>query len=257
MSCGKGTLSRPHPCKPFIYQYLMAKCHKLSCSDCGPKKASRYKQAAIAAAKTHGLIRLVTLTLDPGLIPPNENSLQYIQQVWARFRTYLRDHRKLTLHYIRVVELQENGTAHFHLVIRETISQENLINWWRECGGGHQCRIGMPKRGDPAEYATKYISKRYLEQLPKGTRIISTSHGIHLFEKLLPTGWTYLPRSFFTYMMLALDLSFTEAYNSVVTDYFESESPPGDAPNVEPYKPSPKWSDADRAKLHAEWKKTG
>ncbi len=226
MSCGKGTLSRPHPTKPFVYQYLMAKCHRLRCADCGPKKASRYKQAAIAAAKKHGLIRLVTLTLDPGLIPADRDSLQYIQQVWARFRTYLKEKRGLTLHYIRVIELHESGVAHFHLVIRETIAQENLRLWWQECGGGHQCKIGMPNRRDPAAYATKYISKKYLEELPKGTRIIATSHGIQLFEPKIPTGWVYSPESFFSLLCLTMNVSFTEAWNSSITDYFEAESPP-------------------------------
>jgi hypothetical protein len=256
MSCGKGTLSRPHPTKPFVYQYLMAKCHKLRCPDCGPKKASRYKQAAIAAARKHGLIRLVTLTLDPGLIPADENSLQYIQQVWSRFRTFLRDKRGLKLDYIRVVELHESGVAHFHLVIRQTIAQDNLRKWWQECGGGHQCTIGMPNRRDPAAYATKYISKRYMETLPPGTRVIATSQGIKLFAERVPTGWVYSPTSFFTCLCLTLGLSFTDAWMSVITDYFESESPPQKEEYARDNDTTPHWTDDDRKALHTRWKKT-
>ena len=228
MPCGKGTLTREHPLKAGIHQYLRAKCKKLACLECGPVKTKHYQAAVHKAAAAHKLHRHIILTLDPGLIPADVDSVTYIQQVWTRFRSWMQDKRGLSLTYIRVIQLQENGTAHFHLVVSETITQETIIEGWTACGGGHQCRIRFrdPHRG--AEYITRYITRELMLVLPKGRRILSCSRGILLFEKLLPSGWAYSRLSFLEHIMLSFSWSFTESWLSGISDYFESESPPDD-----------------------------
>lgn len=227
-NCGKGTLTRPHPSKPATFQYLAAKCHKLSCKNCGPAKARIYRTAVFKLAAAHQLQRHVTLTLDPGLIPQGRDSVVYIQQVWSRFRSFLARKRGLRLTYIRVLEFQENGTAHYHLLIHETLAQDTLLKAWVECGGGHQVRIRFRDGKRGASYVTKYITKELLLEIPLGTRRISTAQGLRLLEPHVPTGWEYSRLDFYAHMEICFGMSFSEAWNSTIKDYFEHESPPDD-----------------------------
>ena len=246
-SCGKGTLTREHPHKPQRWQYLAATCKKLSCPSCGPKKKSQYRAAIFRLRKEHRLQRHIVLTLDPGLIPADRSSIEYIQQVWARFRTYLHDKRNLSLTYIRTIEVQENGTAHFHLIISETISQENLINWWVACGGGHQCRIRFRDGNRGAHYITKYVTKELVTPLPPGTRRVATSKGLRLFEPKAPSGWEWNSLPMWVHVANAYTLNVNALEVLPQPEYFESESPPLDnaegtwAPPRTPEVPTHMW----------------
>lgn len=180
----------------------------------------------IELAKKHKLIRLVTLTLDPGLIPSELDSVVYIQRVWNRFRTWIWEHKHIRLTYIRVVELQENGTAHYHLCLKECISQDEIIEAWTNCGGGHQCRIGIPKHSDPARYASKYISKALADELRKGTRVVATSQGLILFPPPPDTGWRHISTDYFSLLATHLNTTWREAWESTTGSYFEYQRPP-------------------------------
>lgn len=226
INCGKGTLTREHPEHPGRYQYLRATCKRFSCPTCGPQKKQKYKAAIYEARKLYCLQRHVILTLDPGLIPPDIDSVVYIQRVWARFRTWMLIHKGLKFTYLRTIELQGNGTAHFHLIWRECISQDELIQAWVECGGGHQCRIRWRDGNRGARYIAKYLSKELVTPIRKGTRRVATSKGIKLFEKPAPTGWVFNRLSFYDCMSLALHISWSEAFTSKTDRYFEAESPP-------------------------------
>lgn len=228
INCGKGTLTREHPSKPGTFQYLRATCKRFSCPHCGPEKKKHYKAAIFEARKTFRLQRHVVLTLDPGLIPPNLDSIEYIQRVWTRFRSWIAQHKGIKFTYLRTIELQQNGTAHFHLIWRECISQDELIEAWRACGGGHQCRIRWCDGNRGASYIAKYISKELVTELRPGTRRVACSHGVVLFQPTLPSGWTFNPLSFYDCMAFALGLSWTDAYTSSIDRYFEAESPPED-----------------------------
>lgn len=228
INCGKGTLIRESPSKPGTFQYLRATCKRFSCPTCGPEKKARYRAAIYAVRKEWRLQRHVVLTLDPGLIPPNIDSIVYIQQVWCRFRTWMQANMGVKLHYIRTIEFQENGTAHFHLLIQETLSQDTIIQAWRGVGGGHQCRIRFRDGNRGAHYITKYVTKGGVTELPPGARRVATSREIKLFQPTLPTGWTYNPLSFYDCLALALSISWEEAITGNIDRYFEAESPPED-----------------------------
>jgi hypothetical protein len=228
INCGKGTLTRESPSKPGTFQYLRATCKRFSCPSCGPEKKQKYRQAIYAATKEHRLQRHLVLTLDPGLIPPNLDSIVYIQRVWARFRSWLQEHKALKLTYLRTIEFQGNGTAHFHVLMRECVSQDELIEAWVSCGGGHQVRIRFCDGNRGARYITKYITKHGVTELPPRARRVATSREIKLFQPTLPSGWTYNPLSFYDCLALALGISWSDAFTSSIDRYFEAESPPED-----------------------------
>jgi hypothetical protein len=225
-TCGKGSLYREHPTKAGSFQFLRGTCRKFTCLDCGPKKKKLYRKAIFAARAEYRLQRHMILTLDPGLIPADVDSLVYLQQVWSRFRTWLFTHRQLKLQFIRTIELQSNGTAHFHVLLHETLAQDTIIKAWVECGGGHQCRIRFRDGNRAAAYVTKYITKAIVTELRSGSRRVATSQGITLFPAKLPSGWSYSPVSFVFQIEYTFGLSFMEAHLCQISDYFEAESPP-------------------------------
>ena len=212
MGCVRGVLSRPHPLKPGVTQIFHPGCHKLRCLRCGPIKASAYRAAVYVLAQRHKLQRLVTLTLDPWLIPPNTDSVTYINQVFARFRTKLSERRGLKLTYVRVLEFQRNGTAHLHLLIHETVAQDTLLQAWRTSGGGHQVRIRFRDGNSGASYVTKYLTKDLCAAVPPGRRVITTDRGMLLFPAKLPSGWQWhnwdfgVLVSFLSYQLLETSL---------------------------------------------------
>lgn len=227
-SCGKGTLTRKHPDKLFIWQFLAASCKKLTCPSCGPAKAAAYRKAVYELAQTHGLRRHVVLTLDPGLIPPGIDSVEYIQQVWANFRTYLAREHNLRLTYIRVLEFQANGTAHFHLLIHETVAQDTLLQSWVGCGGGHQVRIRFRDGQRGAMYITKYLTKNLLCELPPGHRVITTARKLRLFEPRVSAGWKWNRYPLWIHLEFA-GISCPAAIEAgFIEHYVELDSPPYD-----------------------------
>ena len=247
-NCSKGHLHREHPNRPGVFQFIPATCKRFTCPRCAPKKKETYVKAIHAAREQHRLQRHVVLTLDPGVVPQGRPTTQYIQQVWSRFRTWLADHKQLRLSYLRTIELQENGTAHFHLLIGQTLTQETLIEAWVECGGGHQCRIRY-RDGGRAEknivryvsknlatttreqqpdgtWITRYVTKDLVQQLPAGTRRVATSRGIRLFEPKPKSGWEWSRWPLWMQLMNAGLETHLDSGHFADPDYIELETPP-------------------------------
>lgn len=225
-NCGKGSLTREHPEKPGTWQYLATSCKKLTCDDCGPVKAAAYKRAIFAAAKKHGLNRLLTLTLDPGLIPPDRDSIEYINQVWHRYLTVIMRNRKVPLLFLRVLELQKNGTAHFHVLTNAQFAQDTWLQLWVAAGGGHQVRIRFHDGNRGAAYVCKYVSKELLQQIPKGRRRVTTCRAIRLFEPHVPTGWEWNRDPLWVHAMNCYGLRFDLILVTPNPKYFEHQVPP-------------------------------
>ncbi|MBS1799671.1 MAG: hypothetical protein JSS95_07590 [Acidobacteria bacterium] len=126
--------------------------------------------------------RFVTLTLDPKKLN-GEDSTKYLSRTFAKFRSVL--HRKYgkALSYIRVLEYQVNGTAHCHLLLNQFIDIHWLRAEWQAVGDGWNVWISMVEIRNVVGYLTKYLTKDLLLSAPKGSRRITTSRDIHLFEK--------------------------------------------------------------------------
>jgi hypothetical protein len=130
--CGRFTVKNT---KTLKHHRVYCKCWDRSW--CGPRKAKRYKWAIRATAEAHGLSRFVSLTLDPSLVG-DENSVAYLNRTFAKLRTYLKRHFRTSIKYIRVLEFQQNGTAHFHVLVDRYIPQKWLQKAWQAVGGGRQ-----------------------------------------------------------------------------------------------------------------------
>ncbi len=176
-------------------KFIRLNCKCWECRYCGPRRVRRSKRAIAEWAKRLRLNRFVTLTLDPKKLS-GEDSTKYLNRTFAKLRTLL--HRKYGkgLSYIRVLEYQRNGTAHFHLLLNRFIDIDWLRAKWEAVGGGWNVWIKMVQIRRVAAYVSKYLSKDLLMSAPKGSRRVSTSRDIHLFEK--PKGdavWTLVRAS--------------------------------------------------------------
>lgn len=226
MACARGVLSRKHPLKPDAWQFLRNRCKRLRCPHCGPKRAAICRDAIFRAATALLLHRLVTLTLDPGLIPADAKSVDYINQVFHRWLTILQREFPAKLTYIRVLEFQGNGTAHFHLLIKETIAQDTIIKTWVKAGGGHQVRIRYRDGNRGAAYVTKYITKDLALNVPEGRHMFSSSKGVVLFPKKLPTGWQWHNWDYDLLVHFMENAIIESTGTPETSDYFESYRDP-------------------------------
>lgn len=191
MPCGLATATRTDPENAARTQYLRLDCKKLSCPQCGPKRARAYLRAIAKAAEEHKLCRHITLTLDPKRIPAGMDSVEYIRELWSYFRVYLFRKFHIAPQFICVLELQENGNAHLHVLMSQTMVQNWIIESWVAVGGGHQDRIRYTDVHRIARYLAPYVTKQVLERIPPGRRKVTTSRGICLFPKRPPSGWSY------------------------------------------------------------------
>lgn len=226
MNCGRGSLHREHPEHPGVWQHLRTSCKKLSCPDCGPVKCASYRRAVFDLAKQHGLRRHVTLTLDPGLIPADVDSVTYIAQVWNRYKTELERHYGLKLTWLRVLEFQGNGTAHYHLLIKETVTQDTLLQAWVSAGGGHQVRIRFRDGTRGASYVTKYVTKELMANIPPGRRVITTTRLMRLFPPHVPSGWQWNRYPLWIYICEDYGLQIKTLDTFPDPRYYESGTPP-------------------------------
>ena len=99
-------------------------------------------------------------------------------------RVYLQRKYGKSITYIRVLEYQKNGNAHFHILIDRFIPQAWIKHAWQAVGGGSHVHITqIRKMRFVAGYLAKYLTKDMLQSAPQGTRRVTTSRTIKLFEK--------------------------------------------------------------------------
>jgi hypothetical protein len=133
-------------------------------------------------AQRLGLRTLLTLTLDPSKLKGKE-STAYINRVFADFRVYLRRKLGCPPVFIRVLEYQQNGNAHFHVLLKGYVSQAWVSEAWSALGGGRIVDIRSVDMHRVSHYLSKYLTKQMLMHAPKRARRVTTSNGIRLLEK--------------------------------------------------------------------------
>ncbi len=163
-------------------KFIRLNCKCWECRYCGPRRAKRCKHAIAAWAEKLQLNRFVTLTLDPKKLN-GEDSTKYLNRTFAKFRSVLHRRYGKALSYIRVLEYQQNGNAHFHLLLNQFIDIKWLRAEWQAVGGGWNVWIKMITIRRIVGYVSKYLSKDLLMSAPKGSRRVTTSRNIRLFEK--------------------------------------------------------------------------
>ncbi len=135
------------------------------------------------------MVRFITFTLDPKTVKGDPWVL--IRGLFKEFQIYCR-RKKVSFKYIRVLARQPGtGLPHFHFLIDTWMN----INWvrktWVKLGGGPQILIELVEAHRIAKYLSKYLADNEIINLPKGTRRVSTSKGIKLFEKIKST-WRHV-----------------------------------------------------------------
>jgi len=178
--CGRFTVcGRDEKTRSSVFYRVNCKCW--NCSFCAPRKAKRYRRAIREVAETFALRIFVTLTLDPSKI--EGDPVAYLNDVFAKFRTYLKREMGCVPKYIRVLEFQKNGNPHFHLLIDRCIDFTWMQEAWQAVGGGLFVNIKAVEVHRISRYLSKYLTKELLLSAPLRTRRVTTSRSIHLFEK--------------------------------------------------------------------------
>jgi hypothetical protein len=163
-------------------QYLRLNCKCWDCAYCGPRRANRCRKAIMIWAVKMKLCRMMTLTLDPKKLD-GEDSTRYINRAFAKLRDAFKRKYGHSITFIRVLEFQKNGTAHFHVLVDRYIDQDWLSTKWQRLGGGWHVDMKWASIRRIANYVSKYFSKELLISAPKRSRRVTVSRGIHLFEK--------------------------------------------------------------------------
>jgi hypothetical protein len=163
----------------FLLLMLMG-CKSWRCSVCGPKKQRQFCRDVARAAREHGLCRFLTLTLDPKKIG-DADAFKLLRETWRKFRVYLKRKLGRSLGFIAILELQESGAPHLHVLVDEFIPHAWISETWERLGGGKIVDIRRVKNLDGmAWYLGKYLSKDGMLTLPYGLRRFTTSRGIKL-----------------------------------------------------------------------------
>ena len=177
--CGRFTV-RGQDNKTAQTFFYRVNCKCWNCSYCSPRKAKRYRRAIRLVAEECGLCRFITLTLDPSKI--EGDPIRYLNDTFAKLRTYLKRRFESTPRYIRVLEFQKNGNPHFHLLIDRYVAWDWLREAWQAVGGGSFVNVKFVDVHRISHYLSKYLTKELLLSAPRRCRRVTTSRGIHLFE---------------------------------------------------------------------------
>jgi len=124
------------------------------------------------------LRRFLTLTVDPQAAPEGERH-RYLTERFNALRTELSD-RYDGLSYVWFREEQESGNPHLHLLVDRFLPQDELSHLADRVGLGRVVDIRRVSARNAAKYATKYLTKGAMADLPKGIRRYGSSADIDL-----------------------------------------------------------------------------
>jgi hypothetical protein len=181
-NCGKWTMRGDVDGK---FKYQRHRCKSWACRRCGRLKLRVVRARIADYAAQHKLQRLVTLTLDPKKLPPGlsqKKKVQYLRQCWRGMRVYLRRKLGRSAAFISVLEFQQNGNPHLHVLVDTYLPKDWLLGSWQALGGGYT-DVRFVDLHRVALYLSKYMTKEWLEEFPEGCRRITASHGLVFFSR--------------------------------------------------------------------------
>jgi hypothetical protein len=194
-------------------KYSRVNCKCWNCKRCAPKRAKLYRRSICREIEKHKLCRMLTLTLDMAganigtadqralykkhfkskLQCPcdscanlRKKSVPYIRDCFNKLRTYWRRQYGKAPTFIAVLEFQQNGNPHLHVVVDRYMDQSWLQAAWQAVGGGRFVNIEHFDLHRAAHYISKYLSKDDYAKLfsaPLRARRVTTSRSIKLLEK--------------------------------------------------------------------------
>ncbi|MBP9759307.1 hypothetical protein KBD45_06450 [Candidatus Dojkabacteria bacterium] len=156
-------------------------CNLWKCPRCRIQKAKKLRRILIEIIKLNKLDHLLTLTLDPNLIPKKliNNTGKYITYLFNWYITTLKRKFKKSIKYVWIKEFQKNGNAHLHILLNSFLPINNLRGEWTRIGGGHIMDIQQVKNIEAvAVYVSGYLTKiaTATENFLGGERHYSISH---------------------------------------------------------------------------------
>lgn len=162
-------------------QYHRAGCKCWTCGSCGPKKAWRYQHAIRAIAEDLKLRRLLTLTLDSQKVQGDR--VVHLRNAFNKLRTYWRRKFGVSPNYIAVLEFQQSGNPHLHILIDRFMEQAWLSAAWNSVGGGRIVDIRFVDLHRVSRYLSKYLTVDLFLSAPQGVRRVTCSRGIVLLNR--------------------------------------------------------------------------
>jgi hypothetical protein len=230
------------------YQHLRSKCKSYRCGVCGPYKLRRVRKRIVALAVQHGLFRFLTLTLDPSKLDPNGNlqaEIAYLRECWRKMRVYIERKLGHPLVFIAVVELQQSGRPHLHLLIGSFLRQSWVSNVWDALGGGKIVDLRWIQITRVAAYLAKYITEKDLCEYPPRVRRFSTSLGLALFDRTRSSAWRLFRTAIEILHKYCRGVETEARDSSGVLVSFVSAEPPPEVYSLQPlYKRASRWSEA-------------
>lgn len=162
-------------------------CNTYRCARCGPKRYRRARGAIREAATKLKLSKFWTLTLDPKKLDRSldcRGQIKFVRECWRKLRVYLQRRFGRAVPFICVLELQQSGLPHLHVLLAEWIPQSWMRESWEAVGGGQMVWVEPVSIRRVAAYLAKYITKERLDDLPVSARRFSASKSIVLFGRI-------------------------------------------------------------------------
>jgi len=160
---------------------IRVNCKTWGCSLCGPRKARLYKFHIRRLAESEQLCRFLTLTLDPARV--KGEPVRYLRRVFNKFRFYLRRKFGSAIKYIAVLEFQQNGTPHLHVLVDRFVEWQWIRESWSALGGGTVVDIRFVDVHKISRYLSKYLTKELLLSAAGRSRRVTTARSLRLIEK--------------------------------------------------------------------------
>lgn len=238
--CGNFSVVGPVKGKPGMFGHKALFCQSYRCDRCRKPKLKRVRARISEIAQEHKLSRMATLTLDPARIPKQDKARtdRYIRECWRKMRVLLARQFNGTLSFVGVLEFQENGNAHLHVLLGRYIAHKWLSLAWQSIGGGKIVDIRFVDVHRVSAYLTVYLAgdkvAQTLELLPKRARIFTTSRSIVLWGKKKESHW-WLRREYLETLYDAAGnptnvrfepVDDLKAFNLELLSYFESPPSP-------------------------------
>lgn len=192
-TCGGYSVSGPVKGKPGKFGFLCLLCGSYRCNRCRNPKLKRVRARLAEIAQEHKLQRMATLTLDPKRVPEGERTDRHIRDCWRKMRVLLAREFNGTLPFVGVLEFQENGLAHLHVLLGRYIPQKWLSDAWQSIGGGKIVDIRFVDVHRVSAYLAVYLAGEKIEHtlrlLARRARIFTTARCIRLWPKKQKGVW--------------------------------------------------------------------
>lgn len=191
-------------------ELIKVSCKAYKCPECGPRKKFKLQKAIEKYVKSWDRIRMFTFTFSSNIFSGlnMEEKLKLASKIWKTFRDSIRKSHVLThfeknFQYIKTIELQENGSPHFHALVDRFIFHSRIDKIWKSAirqNTDYKGTLGSVniqggiRKGDAGKYITKYVTKQLIDIESKyNFRRWSKSGTVTIFEKREKIGdWLFI-----------------------------------------------------------------